>query len=116
MEPKILPPTIRSNKRYIVFKIISENKKLAYSDVHNAIWNNVIDIFGEIGASESKIWFIKNLYSEETQLGIIKCSHKFVEKLRLCLTFIKIIGETRVVVSIEGVSGTIKSAKNKYAG
>ncbi len=117
MDPKILPSALRSNKRYLVFKLSQDteiSKKVSYSDLHNAVWNIVIELFGDFGASESKLWFIRNLYNENEQTGIIKCSHNFVEKLRLSLSFIKVVGESRVIIQVLGVSGTIKSAKAKY--
>jgi len=45
MEPKILPPSMRSKSRYVVFEVISE-KPIDYSDFLNALWNIM---FGEYG-------------------------------------------------------------------
>lgn len=114
-QPKILPPTLRSQKRYIVGEVISENK-ITYSELVNAIWNSMLSFLGELGSSEAKLWFVQNLYKEDEQLFVIKCRHDYVEQVRAVLALIQMVGETRATVRILGVTGTIKSAKTKYIG
>jgi len=112
-EPKLLPPSLRSHKRYIIFEIISDNPA-TYSDLVNAIWNSMLNFLGELESSEAMLWLIQNLYDEKSQRGVIKCRHDFVESIRAILSLIQTVGETRVVIKILGVTGTIKSARNKY--
>lgn len=112
-EPKLLPPTLRPTKRYIAFEIISD-QPVQYSEFANAVWASLFNFLGELGSSEAKIWFIHNLYDDKTQKGLLKCTHDSVEKVRTVLSLIQIISETRVVVKIMGVTGTIKSARTKY--
>ncbi|MBI2578240.1 MAG: ribonuclease P protein component 2 [Candidatus Aenigmarchaeota archaeon] len=112
-EPKMLPPSMRSQKRYVVFEIISEHK-VAYPDIVTAVWANMLGFLGEAAASEAKIWNIKNLYDESQQKGVIRCAHDRVEHIRTVLSLMQIIGESRCVVRVVGVTGTIKAARNKY--
>lgn len=112
-EPKLLPPSMRSFKRYVVFEVISEHP-VVYNDLVNAVWNSMLSFLGELDTSEVKFWLIENLYDTATQQGVIKCKHDFVEKMRTVLSLIQIVGETKVIIKILGVTGTIKSAKNKY--
>lgn len=112
-EPKILPPSLRSHKRYIVFDIMSD-EPIVYGELVNAIWNSMFDFMGELGVSESHLWFIHNLYDEKNQRCMIKCRHDAVERIRVMLSLIQTIGEVKCVIKILGVTGTIKSAKNKY--
>ena len=114
-EPKLLPPSMRSHKRYIVFEIISE-KPVEYKDFSSAVWSSLMNFLGEQGTAEARIWLIKNLYEEKNQRGVIKCKHDFVEQLRTALVLINIVGETKAIVRVLGVTGTIKSAKSKYLG
>jgi ribonuclease P/MRP protein subunit POP5 len=111
--PKILPPSLRSQKRYIVFEIISEQPVL-YNDIMSAIWNSLLSFLGELGSSNAKIWFIHNIYDEKSQRGVIKCSHDTVEHVRAAVSLVQIIGETKSIIKIVGVTGTIKSARSKY--
>ncbi len=112
-EPKPLPPSLRDHKRYVVFEAISENK-IEYGDFVNAVWDSMLNFLGELEASKAKIWFIKNLYDENNQRGIIRCGNNYVEHIRTVLSLIHMIGEKRVAIKILGVTGTIKSARNKY--
>lgn len=112
-EPKLLPPSMRSFKRYIIFEVISE-QPVAYIDLVNAIWNSMLNFLGETDTSDTKFWIIENLYDNKSQQGVIKCKHDFVEKIRTVLSLIQVIGETKAIIKIIGVTGTIKSAKNKY--
>mgnify|MGYP001599277928 CR=1 FL=1 len=112
-EPKILPPSLRPNKRYIAFEIISE-QPVKYNEFTAAVFNSMFSLLGELGSSEAKIWFISNLYDDTSQKGVLKCTHDAVEKIRAVLSLVQIVGETKAVVRIMGVTGTIKSAKAKY--
>lgn len=114
-EPKLLPPSMRSHKRYIIFEILSE-KPVEYGDFVSAVWSSLLNFLGEQGASRARIWLIRNLYEDKQQRGAIKCSHDFVEQTRTALMLIQVIGETKAVVRVLGVTGTIKSAKDKYLG
>ncbi len=111
--PKILPPTLRPKKRYIVFEIIS-NGTIEYGPLVSSIWKSMINLFGEKGAAESRAWVIKNLYNENH--GIIRCSHDKTEEVRTALTFIKMIEDKNVIIRVLGITGTIKTAKIKYLG
>ena len=112
-EPKLLPPSLRSHKRYVISEIISDNP-ITYSDLVNTIWNSMLNFLGELESSEAMIWSIQNLYDEKSQKGVIKCRHDFVESIRAILSLIQTAGETKVIIKVLGVTGTIKSARNKY--
>ena len=114
-QPKILPPTLRSQKRYIVFEVISESK-IKYGDLVSAVWNSLLSFLGEIDSSDARIWFVQNLYKEDEQKCVIKCRHDYIEQVRAVLALIQMIGETKATIKVIGVTGTIKSAKTKYLG
>ena len=113
MEPKILPASLRQPKRYVVFEIVSEHP-ITYQDLVNAVWSSTLSFLGEALASEARPWFIVNLYNAETQKGVLKCAHNMVEQIRAALSLIYMIGESRSIVRILGVTGTINSAQEKY--
>ena len=112
-EPKLLPPSLRSHKRYVIFEVISDTP-VTYNDLVNAMWNSMLNFLGELESSKAMVWFIQNLYDEKNQKGVIKCRHDFVEGIRAILSLIQTVGETKVIIKILGVTGTIKSARNKY--
>jgi ribonuclease P/MRP protein subunit POP5 len=112
-EPKMLPPALRSQKRYLIFEVLSE-QPVKYEELANAVLGSAINFLGELGSSEAKIWMIQSLYDGELQRGAIKCSNNYVEQLRASLSLVSFVGETKVILRIIGVTGTIKSAKFKY--
>lgn len=114
-EIQILPAALRGKKRYIAFEVISE-EKIDFSEIVGAVWHSLMNFLGELGTSRSNIWIMKDNWDEDTQRGLIKCSHKEVEYIRASLSLITIIGENNVIIRTLGVSGTIKGAKKKFFG
>jgi len=110
--PKILPPSMRAQKRYIAFEVISEDM-INYPDIVSAVWDSMLSFLGEYGTSNANIWFIHNLYNNDNQRGVLRCNHDSVEDVRTILSLIHIVGETNAIIKIWGVTGTIKSAKIK---
>jgi ribonuclease P/MRP protein subunit POP5 len=111
--PKILPPSLRSRRRYIAYQVISQEKFL-FQDLTNAIWHSILNLLGELGASHLDLWIVKDTYDEKKQIGILRCSHDNVEQLRAALALIERIGDVRVIVKVLGVSGSIKATKMKF--
>lgn len=113
--PKFLPPTLRERERYLVFEIISESA-VEYKDLSRAMWFSILAFLGETGAAESQARIIKNLYNPKKQQGIIRCKHDMTEKVRASIAMVRKIGNTNSIIRVLGITGTIKSAKNKYLG
>jgi ribonuclease P/MRP protein subunit POP5 len=113
--PKILPPTLREKERYIVFEVVSESS-IDYQDLSKAIWFSTTSFLGELGSAESQARLMKNLYNAKTQKGIIRCRHDRTEQVRAALTMVRKIGGKDSIIRVLGITGTIKSAKNKYLG
>lgn len=114
-EPKKLPPSLRPKARYVVIEMVSASA-ITFEDFTTALWNSVLNLLGELTASECRIWPIRNLYDERAQRGVLKCAHDRVEQVRTALSLITMIGESKASVRILGVTGTLKSARNKYLG
>jgi len=113
--PKNLSPAMRENKRYLGFEVICD-EKLKFEDILNAFWHSILNLCGELGTSKKNIWFIKDMWDEENQRGLIKCKSDSVEYIRSALALIDRIGDFRVIIYTLGVSGTMKSARRKFFG
>ena len=107
---KILLPTLRGRDRYIAFQVFSEYD-IRYADLEAAIWDTLLDFFGEIGVSQMSLWLIKNLYDEERQIGVVRCNNKSVERVVAGLGFVSRLGDNRITIKIFKVSGTIKGLR-----
>jgi len=112
-KPKPLSSSLRSRARYIAFQVISENKYI-FQDLINSIWHSLLNLLGELGASEAEIWIARDIYDEKKQVGIIRCSNDKVEHVRTALALIERIGDNRMVVKVLGISGSIKATKMKF--
>lgn len=110
-----MPPSLRPKARYVVFEIISD-RAVTFEDFATALWNSVLNLLGELTASECRIWPIRNLYGDRSQRGVLKCAHDRVEHVRTALSLITMLGESKAAVRVLGVTGTLKSARNKYLG
>lgn len=118
MKLKILPPTLRINKRYIVFELISQ-KKITKSELIQIIWNTCLSYYGEIETSTFRLWLMKMLdfkHSGDNYItkGILQCDRNCVEKVKVALCLVNTFDNNKIVFHTLGVSGTIKSANKKF--
>jgi ribonuclease P/MRP protein subunit POP5 len=107
---KILPPSLRERKRYIKFQVLSE-EPIVYEDLEQAVWNVMLDFYGEEGISKTDLWILKKLWNEKKQIGVIRCNHRSVQKIIAGLGLISRLGDIRVIFNILKVSGTLKGLK-----
>lgn len=104
---KMSSPTMRERDRYVYFKVASE-EPIAYSDLEAAIWNTMLELYGESGMSRMSTWLVKNLWQQSDQSGVIKCNNVSVPQTIAGLGMISRIGESRIAVRVVKVSGTIR--------
>ena len=103
-------PTLREKKRYIYFRIHSQGP-LKYLDARNAIFDSIFDIIGELGSARANPHLVKNLWNQKDQTCVLRCSHLFVDQIKLALSLLHQIGEEKVIFQSLRVSGTIKGTK-----
>ncbi|MBI4014937.1 MAG: ribonuclease P protein component 2 [Candidatus Aenigmarchaeota archaeon] len=112
-EPKTLPASMRPKKRYMIFEVISETPVL-YKDVNLAMWGSFLSLLGQSGCADAKILVLENMYDQAAQRGVVRCRSSHVEQVRAALALVSMIGESRSIVKVLGVTGTIASASSKY--
>lgn len=105
---KILPPTLRERKRYIVFEVISK-KKISFNELKKAINNEFKKLFGEWGFAVSRIKILK----WDGKKGIMCAAHNSTPYLKYSLTKTNKINKKKVIFKTIKMFGTIKKAK-KY--
>lgn len=104
---KMSSPTLRERERYVYFSVRSQ-EPITYSDLEAAIWNTLLEFYGESGVGRMSIWMVKNTWDQTTQSGVIRCNNLSVPKLVAGLGLISRLGESRIVLKIEKISGTIR--------
>ncbi|NKQ39468.1 MAG: ribonuclease P [Methanosarcinales archaeon] len=124
---KILPPTLREKKRYIVFELISENS-INRKDLIYEIFSCASSLIGDVSASECSIRLLvfKNSLNQKSKIfsnshsgfksskGIIRCAHDKIDETRSILATIAFINGKKCLIHVIGVSGTVLGAKNKH--
>ncbi|MGC8993298.1 MAG: Rpp14/Pop5 family protein [Candidatus Aenigmatarchaeota archaeon] len=108
MRLKILLPSLRERKRYILFKVFSE-EPISYTFLKEAINTEMLKFYGEIGLSKMSLKFLDERWDEKGQIGIIQCNNLSVPNVIAALGLIQRIGESRINIKVLKVSGTIKS-------
>ena len=101
---KILP-SMREKVRYIGFEIIGENT--AKSDFTEEFFKSAKEFIGQLGLSKAKPYIV----ILEKNKGIIKCERNFVPEIKICLSLVRKIKNSEVIVFSKIVSGTIKNTK-----
>ncbi|MFQ6136171.1 MAG: Rpp14/Pop5 family protein [Candidatus Hydrothermarchaeales archaeon] len=104
-----LPPTLRKKKRYIAFRVHSD-EAVKRGDVVRSIWYNVLGFLGERTSADLDLW-VKDF---DDQQGFLVCRHTKVGDVIACLTLVDEIGHRKASIEVLGVSGTLKALKKKF--
>ena len=105
-------PSMREKRRYIVFRLHSK-EPLGFVDAKNAIMNSVNNWLGDNDMARARVWVIKNLWNRKEQTGFIRCSHRFVDEVKVALALVHQIGDEKVIIQATRVASTIKSGKKE---
>ena len=111
---KALKPSLRENKRYLAFEILSDVKIKDFSQVRDSLQDALTGYVGAQGSSQAGIIVLKERYDNKKQRGIIRVNHNHVDELKASLCFIENIDGNKVIVKSLGVSGILKKSQEKY--
>jgi ribonuclease P/MRP protein subunit POP5 len=108
-----LPPSLRERRRYLLFEVTSE-RELDKRELLKEIWDSIYSLYGDVGASESKLWLIAYHVRENTNrsVGILRCAHDRVDEVRASLACIHSVNGARAGIRVIKTSGTIKGVKH----
>lgn len=98
-------------RRYLAVRIDSI-QKIEERELKNALWNIIARLFGEYGASRTGFVLIN--YDAAKNYAVIRCSNTALNLLKASLASITEIHGEPIAVHLLGVSGTLKSLKNKF--
>ena len=117
MKLKVLPPTLRKNNHYIVVDIYSQCE-LTKNEFISIVWDGCIRYFGECHTANFNLWIMRFQQIEHDSLNyyqvVIRCQRGFEDDLRVALTCVNNYKHNRISIITIGISGTIKSAVNKF--
>jgi ribonuclease P/MRP protein subunit POP5 len=112
---KVIRPTLKERKRYILFKVHSD-KEVHKDEVVEQCTTACLRFLGELGCAEAGVQFLPETWNMKNQTGIIKTGHKFVDKTKASLALIKEIGEKKATVSTVLTSGSLNKIKENQNG
>ncbi len=93
----------------MIFQLEAEGE-IEGRDLIREIQINQQSLFGDIGSGENRL----HLISFDGQRGILRFNHKRIDQTRATLASIHSIQGIRAALQVKGISGTIKSATEKY--
>jgi len=97
-------------RRYIAVKIDS-NHAIKKEEVFYAIWDSILKMFGEYGASQTDLRLID--YDSENRQAILRCSHDALPLVKASIPCVTRIGGGAAAIHIQLVSGTLNSLRRK---
>lgn len=106
---KVLPPTMRENKRYLAFELIAEGI-VSRDELIREIFSVSGNLLGDLGSSKCNIW----LFAFEDNKGVVSCDREHVWQTRAALATITSVKGKRVTLHVLGLSGTVLGATKKY--
>ncbi len=99
---------MRSRQRYLAVRVHTSQKLPSESNFRNAIWQQLQELYGELGVSQIGFWLTS--YHPEEKSAIIRCQHTQVRPLRAALATIMQINSIPLLLHVVGISGTIRKA------
>ena len=100
----------RVKRRYLLLRIDSA-VPVEEGDLKDALWNAVTRLFGEYGASQAGLFFVK--YDRERKEVVLRCSLKALEMVHASIVSIMRIRNEHTTVHVLRVSGTIRALSRK---
>jgi RNase P/RNase MRP subunit POP5 len=97
-------------QRYLALKIVSE-ETVNKEDLMKAVWNAVLQLYGEYGSSQVNLIQIE--VDPKRSYAILRCSHKALEMVRASIASITEINAKPAAIHVVSVSGTLKSLRRK---
>jgi ribonuclease P/MRP protein subunit POP5 len=100
----------KTRARYLALIIDSEGM-FGSREFMSAVWDAVLRLYGEYGASRTGLALID--YDVEKKLAILRTVHTTVDMVRAALASITKIRDEPVAIHVLTVSGTIKALSEK---
>jgi len=101
-------PVHRKRRRYLKFWIRGD-AGFSVKEVADAIQRSTLALYGVHGLSTIEPNLID--FDEDSQSGILRCTHSSLREMRASLAFLTSIGERAAAIHVDKVAGTIKSLK-----
>lgn len=102
-------PVLRTRRRYLAFLVEAEGE-ICSKDLIEEIQSSQLSLFGDAGVARNRL----KLISFQNDRGLLRCHHHHIQETRAVLAAVGSIKGIRAAIRTKGLSGTIKSATEKY--
>lgn len=102
-----LLPTLKENKRYIIFEVISA-RQFSFPEIKQAVDSALQFFLGQLGLSKAAPLLLKEKFSQDRQRFVIKVNQKYTDEIKSALILSKKIKNTPVIIKSIITSGTLK--------
>lgn len=114
MKLKVLPPTLRKNKRYLVvdIKIDSQINK---DDLVSIIWNACIRFCGELNTADFDLWVVRffklnSIDDYYNYKAVVRCQRGYENEVRSSIALANKVNSKKIAMTTIALSGTIKAS------
>ena len=108
---KVLTPTLREKKRYLVYSVDYFGNKASESlKLKNTVNKGLLDFLGTFGYANAGVMFIKG----SGKKGILRVDRKHVDHVRTSLMAVKKIDSKDITIRCNGLSGSVNKANQIY--
>jgi len=102
--------SLRVKRRYLAVKAESK-EPIQEKEVLDAVWNALTQLFGEYGASQADLAFIRD--RKQKDYLILRCLRKALPMVRASIASITEINKKPATIHVLRVSGTLKALRKK---
>ena len=110
MKIKPILPSLKENRRYLVYETIGN---ISQEEAKMALNNGIKDFIGQLGLAKAGLIHINEYKNNK---GIISINNKSVDEVKMALSLIKEVDGKKVIFKCNGVSGILNKAKLKFMG
>lgn len=114
---KHLPKHLRPRWRYLAVELAAwPDAVLSRGDVQRAVWFAAGNLLGDPGSADADLRIVDYDYADGAGEALVRVRRGEVERARAALACVSEVGDHPVRVSVRGVSGTMRAARENYLG
>jgi len=102
----------RVKQRYLALKIES-SESFEEEDLRDAVWNALIQLFGEYGASQVGLFLVQ--CDRQRKKAVLRCWHKALPMVKASIASVTKIKDKPVTIHVLRVSGTLKALRKRVS-
>jgi len=100
----------RVKKRYLALKIESA-ESFEEGDIKDVVWNAVIQLFGEYGASQAGLFLVQ--YDRQRKEAVLRCSHRALPMVQASIASVTKMKDQPAAIHVLRTSGSLRALRKE---